>query len=154
MTRTSARRAGLLGLALTILGTASPRTQELRTITASTQSHPSTILTMCGQSIRLPSSVPQPLPPSTSGPVVYQLGLCFEPEGYRSRFAPEKYTHDIHLKASRPSQGQWILYDEAVEKVIFEDFQRLWKSNALANLSIDIRDFQFFEWCHWQARDL
>ena len=27
--------------------------------------------------------------------------------------------------------------------MILEDYQRLWNNNELANLSIDIRDFQF-----------
>jgi hypothetical protein len=31
----------------------------------------------------------------------------------------------------------------SVEKVILDDYQRLWNNNALANLSIEIRDFQF-----------
>jgi hypothetical protein len=47
------------------------------------------------------------------------------------------------LKPSRPSQGQWTPYDSAAEQMILEDFQRLWTHFALADLSIDIRDFQF-----------
>jgi hypothetical protein len=47
------------------------------------------------------------------------------------------------LKPSRPSQGQWTLYDSVAEQMILEDFQRLWNHFALAELSIDIRDFQF-----------
>ena len=31
----------------------------------------------------------------------------------------------------------------AVDRAIFEDYQRLWNNNALADLSIDIRDFAF-----------
>jgi hypothetical protein len=34
-------------------------------------------------------------------------------------------------------------YDHAPWKVILEDCQRLWNNNALANLSIEIRDFLF-----------
>jgi hypothetical protein len=47
------------------------------------------------------------------------------------------------LKPSRPSQGFWTPYDSAAEQVILEDFQRLWNNLPLADLSIDIRDFQF-----------
>jgi hypothetical protein len=83
------------------------------------------------------------LPPSTSGPVVFLLSLCFEPQGAQSRFPPEHYTHDIHLNLSSPSQGRWIPYDAATEKVILEDYQRIWSNNALANLSIEVRDFLF-----------
>jgi len=137
----------LLCLALTICGTAGLRAQVLRTLTANTQGQPETVLSACGNKMRLPSSLPgfprAPLPPSASGPVVYIMALCFEPQGYQSRFPPEHYTRDIHLPRSAPSRGLWIPYDAAVEKVILEDYQRLWNSNELANLSIEIRDFQF-----------
>jgi hypothetical protein len=134
-----ARLVGLLCLALTILWTASLQAQVLRTLTANVEGQPATPLSMCGQAIRQPQS----LPPSSSGPVVYLIGLCFEPQGYRPRFPPEIYTHDIHLRTSSPTEALWIPYDAAVEKVIFEDYQRLWNSNAFANLSIEIRDFPF-----------
>ena len=146
MPRVLTRRVGLWGLVLTILGTASLRAQVLRTLTANPQGQPATVLSMCGNQMRLPSSVPgfpRALPSSASGPVVYLMGLCFEPQGYQSRFPPEHYTRDIHLPRSAPSRGLWIPYDAAVEKVILEDYQRLWNNNALANLSIEIRDFQF-----------
>jgi hypothetical protein len=136
------RRIGLSCLAWTILWTTSPRAQALRTLTANAQEQPATGLSMCGQARpRLPSSIPQALPPS--GPVVYLLSLCFEPQGSQSRFPPEHYLRDIRLKPSRPSLAEWTPYDAAVENVILEDYQRIWKNNALANLSIDIRDFKF-----------
>ena len=138
---------GLLCLALTILGTSHLQAQVLRTLTANTQGQPPvTVLSPCGNEMRLPSSIPgftQALPPSTSGPVVYVMSLCFEPKGYQSRFPPEHYVRDIHLPRSAPSRGLWIPYDATIEKVILEDYQRLWNNNDLANLSIDIRDFQF-----------
>ena len=146
MTRVLTRRVGLLGLALTILGTATLRAQVLRTLTADTQQEPAIVLSPCGSEIRLPLSIPgfpQALPPSTSGPVVYVMSLCFEPQGSQSRFPPEHYVRDIQLPRSAPSRGVWIPYDATVEKVILEDYQRLWNNNALADLSIEIRDFQF-----------
>jgi hypothetical protein len=138
------RRFGLLGFVLTTLWTASPRAQALRRLTGNTQEQPATGLSMCGQAMpRLPSSIPQAIPPSPSGPVVYLISLCFEPESSQSRFPPEHYLGDIRLKPSRPSQGLWIPYDAAVEKVIFEDYQRIWNNNALDNLSIELRDYLF-----------
>jgi hypothetical protein len=83
------------------------------------------------------------LPPPTSGPVVYLISPCFERQGGRSRLQPETYLREIHLKPSRPSQGEWTPYDSGAEQIILEDFQRLWNHFALADLSIDIRDFQF-----------
>jgi hypothetical protein len=140
-----ARLIGPLCLALTIIGTANLRAQVLRTLTANTQGQTTaTLLSPCGNEMLLPSSIPgfpQALPPSTSGPVVYVMSLCFEPQGYQSRFPPEHYVRDIHLPRSAPSRGLWIPYDATVEKVILEDYQRLWTNNDLVNLSIDIRDF-------------
>ena len=34
-------------------------------------------------------------------------------------------------------------YDDATEKVILDDFKRLWGTNFLDNLSIDVRDYTF-----------
>jgi hypothetical protein len=121
MARTSARCARLLGLALSVLGTANPRTQALRTVTASAQSQPVAASSIYGVAAPLPRA----LPPSTSGPVVYLISPCFERQGGRSRLEPETYLREIHLKPSRPSQGLWTPYDSAAEQVILEDFQRL-----------------------------
>jgi hypothetical protein len=139
MVRTLPRRVGPLCLALTILGTVSPRGQELRTVTASTQSQPVAASSICGM------TAPQPgaLPPSKSGPVVYLIAPCFARQGRRSRVQPETYLREIHLRPSRPSQALWTPYDSAAEQVILEDFQRLWNHFPLADLSIDIRDFAF-----------
>jgi len=139
MARTLARRVGLLLLALTIFGTVSPRAQALRTVTASTQGRRAAASSICGIAAPLPGA----LPPSTSGPVVYLISPCFERQGRRSRLPPETYLREIHLKASRPSQGLWTPYDSAAEQVILEDVQRLWNHLPLADLSIDIRDFAF-----------
>ena len=56
---------------------------------------------------------------------------------------PPTYLYYIQLKASQPSQGIWVPYDEATEKVILEDFRRLWNTNFLDNLSIDVKDYTF-----------
>jgi hypothetical protein len=135
MASTLIHRLGLFCLAPTILLSASLQAQALKTLTANAQERPATA---CGPGPFQPAT----LPPSTSGPVVYLIALCFEPQGYRSPF-PEKYLQDIHLKPSSPSRGMWTPYDAAAEKAIFEDYQRIWNNNALANLSIDIRDLRF-----------
>ena len=139
MARTLARRVGPLLLALTILGTVSPRAQALRTVTASTQSQRTAASSIC----RIAAPLPRLLPPSTSGPVVYLISPCFERQSRQSRLVPETYLREIHLKPSRPSQGLWTPYDSTAEQVILEDFQRLWNHFPLADLSIDIRDFAF-----------
>jgi hypothetical protein len=139
MARMLSRRIGLFCLTLAMLGTARPHAQTLRTLTARAQGQPVTALTVCGVAV----PPPRALPSSTSGPVVYLISPCFERQGGRSRLQPETYLREIHLTPSRPSQGQWTPYDSAAEQIILEDFQRLWKNFALADLSIDIRDFQF-----------
>jgi hypothetical protein len=139
MARTVARHLGLLCLALTTLATAYPGAQALRTVTSSTQGQPVTALSICGAAILRPGA----LPPPTSGPVVYLISPCFERQGGRPRLQPETYLREIRLKPSRPSQGLWTPYDSAAEHVILEDFQRLWSNLPLADLSIEIRDFQF-----------
>jgi hypothetical protein len=70
------------------------------------------------------------------------ISPCFERQGGRPRLQPETYLREIQLIPSHPSQGLWT-YDSAAERVILEDFQRLWNNLALADLSIGIRDFQF-----------
>ena len=140
MTRVLTRRVGWWGLALVILGAASLRSQALRELTASGQGQPDdTSAIVCGQQLPRPAA----LPAAVSGPVVYVIGLCFDPQGYQSRFPPEHYLSDIHLKPSALLRGLWTPYDAAAEKVILEDYQRLWNNNDLANLSIEVRDFQF-----------
>ncbi len=101
-----------------------------------------TWLSVCGKDQPVPATAPA-LPPSKSAPVVWMIGLCFEPEGSKPRFEPEHYLHDIQLKPSLPSQARWTPYDDAAKKEMSEDYQRLWNNNALTDLSIEVRDFLF-----------
>jgi hypothetical protein len=50
---------------------------------------------------------------------------------------------DIKLKVSQPSLGEWVPYDAMTERLILEDFHRLWSGHQLATLAIDIRDYRF-----------
>ncbi|HEY3381838.1 MAG TPA: outer membrane protein assembly factor BamA [Vicinamibacterales bacterium] len=93
----------------------------------------------CGREIGPPSS----LPPSGSGPVVYLLGACFPDQGGVSVIEPETYLYYIQLKPSRPSTGQWTAWNEQTEKTVFDDFKRLWGTNFLDNLSIEVTDYPF-----------
>src|SRR5262245_29528822 len=93
----------------------------------------------CGQAVPAPSA----LPPANSGPVGYLFGPCFEAQGGESVIEPETYLYYIQLKPSQPSQGNWTTYDETTEKTILEDFHRLWNTNFLDNLSIDVSDYTF-----------
>jgi len=139
MTRFVIRRLVLSSVALALLWTANPGAQALRTVTTGTQGQTVTARTICGQTV----PTPRASPPSTSGPVVYLIAPCFPRQGGRSRLPPETYLRDIRLKPSQPSRELWTPYDAAAEQAVLDDFQRLWKNNALTDLSIEIRDFRF-----------
>jgi hypothetical protein len=144
-TRLAFAGAGLIGL---LAGTgaaivfalplqASQSGPKLWTLTATAQQPPSS--TICG----VPVPVPSKLPPSTIGPVVYAISPCFERQANQSRVPIQTYISDIQLKPSRPSTGVWTPYDAEAERVIFQDFQRLWHNHELADLSIEVRDYMF-----------
>ena len=95
--------------------------------------------TICGQQI----PPPRALPPEGSGPVVYLIAPCFEAQENTSLVDIQTYLYYIQLKASRPSEGAWIPYNEDAENTIRDDFKRLWGTNFLDNLSIDVEDYTF-----------
>src|SRR5947208_6870211 len=99
---------------------------------------PATI-TVCGQQV----APPRAAPPANSGPVVLFIAPCFEAQGGTSLIDYQTYLYYIQLKASQPSQGVWVPYTDAAEKTILEDFRRLWGTNFLDNLWIDVRDYTF-----------
>jgi hypothetical protein len=110
--------------------------QTLRTLTASDQAQRVESTTICRNEI-LP---PRVLPPATGGAIVYLFALCFDGP---SKVEPETYLKDVQLRPSQPTQGAWVYYDPAAERLIFEDFQRLRANHALDNISIDVRDYRF-----------
>jgi outer membrane protein insertion porin family len=96
-------------------------------------------VTQCGQ----PVPAPRALPPAGSGPVVYTIAPCFQAQGGQSVIEPQTYLYYIQLKPSRPSEGVWVPYNDETEKTILEDFHRLWNTNFLDNLWIDVEDYHF-----------
>jgi outer membrane protein insertion porin family len=95
-------------------------------------------VTVCGT-----PTAPRAQPPAGSGPVVLFIAPCFEAQGNASVIEPQTYLYYIQLKQSQPSQGLWIPYDETSEKMIVDDFHRLWNTNFLDNLWIDATDYKF-----------
>ncbi|MEQ1910793.1 MAG: BamA/TamA family outer membrane protein [Vicinamibacterales bacterium] len=95
--------------------------------------------TICGQ----PVPAPRALPPAGSGPVLYLIAPCFEAQDNQSLVDLQTYLYYIQAKASQPSQGIWIPYNEDAENSIREDFKRLWATNFLDNLSISVDDYTF-----------
>ncbi len=65
----------------------------------------------------------------------------FEPVN-ESLIEPQTYLYYIQSKdlISRPSAGVWRPYSEETERVLREDFKRLWATNFLDNLWIEVKD--------------
>ena len=93
---------------------------------------------VCGQQI-----APRAQPVAGSGPVVLFIAPCFEAQGNASVIEAQTYLYYIQQKFSAPSQNQWVLYDDTSEKTIQDDFHRLWNTNFLDNLWIDVSDYTF-----------
>jgi outer membrane protein insertion porin family len=130
------KRFGIFAAVALWLGAPAVRAQEAPAAPGQTASNPQLI---CGQSI----PPPRGLPPEGSGPVVYLISLCFEAQGGTSLIEPQTYLYYIQQKYSQPSQGTWVAWDGTSEKTIQEDFHRLWNTNFLDNLWIDVKDYRF-----------
>jgi outer membrane protein insertion porin family len=126
-------RALVTGLVLAAASVASAQTP-----TASAQT-PTTTPTICG----VPVPPPANLPPAGSGPVIYQMAPCFQAQGNVSTVEPATYLYYIQTRPSQPSQNLWVPYDEEAEARLREDFKRLWATNFLTDLSIDVSDYTF-----------
>jgi outer membrane protein insertion porin family len=95
--------------------------------------------TLCGQ----PVPAPAQLPPTGAGPVIYALGLCFAAQGNHSAVEPETYLYYLRLRPSRPSQREWVAFDDSARETIKEDFRRLWATGFLDDLKIEATDYTF-----------
>ena len=98
-----------------------------------------TAATLCN----LPVPPPRALPPAGSGPVVFQIAPCFLKQGGAPLVEAETYLYYIQLRPSLPSQNVWVPYDEKAEQTILEDFKRLWATNFLDDLAIEVTDYVF-----------
>ena len=86
-----------------------------------------------------PAAAPVRQPAAGSGPVVRSIELRFHPVN-ESLIEPQTYLYYIQAQASRPSDGVWVPYTDASEKVVLDDFKRLWATNFLDNLWIEVND--------------
>ncbi|MBI4263598.1 MAG: outer membrane protein assembly factor BamA [Acidobacteria bacterium] len=81
-----------------------------------------------------------PLPPPDSPPLVRVIELRFPAQGNRSVIDPQTYLYYMHTQPSRPSQDAWVPYDE---QDVRDDFQRLWATGFLDDLTIDVQDVPY-----------
>jgi len=95
-------------------------------------------VTVCGQQAQ-----PRAMPSAGSAPVVLFIAPCFEAQGNASVVEPQTYISYIKLQASRPSENVWVPYNDAAEKLIVDDFRRLWGTGFLDNLWVDVSDYKF-----------
>ena len=96
-------------------------------------------LTVCGSSV----GAPRAQPPAGTGPVVLFIAPCFQAQGNVSLVDIQTYLYYIQLKPSRPSESVWVPFDDAAQRTIAEDFQRLWGTKFLDNISIETEDYTF-----------
>ncbi|MEO8681799.1 MAG: outer membrane protein assembly factor BamA [Vicinamibacterales bacterium] len=85
------------------------------------------------------AQAPAILPPAGSETVVRSIELRFHPVN-ESLVEPQTYLYYIQTQASRPRDGVWVPYTDASEKILLEDFKRLWATNFLDNLWIETLD--------------
>ncbi|MGH9174078.1 MAG: hypothetical protein ACRD1H_06955, partial [Vicinamibacterales bacterium] len=79
------------------------------------------------------------LPPAGSGPLVRIVELRFEPVN-ESLIEPQTYLYYIQTRSSRPTDGVWAPFTEETERSLLDDFKRLWATNFLDNLRIEVLD--------------
>ena len=82
------------------------------------------------------------LPPPDSPPLFTTIELRFPNQGNVSSVEGQTYLYYMEIDdyVSLPSQGRWTPFDETVERVLIEDFKRLWATEFLTDLSIEIID--------------
>jgi outer membrane protein insertion porin family len=71
------------------------------------------------------------------------MGVCFPTQGNVSGVEPETYLYYIQLRPSLPSQSRWIAYDDDAQDTMRADFKRLWATNFLEDLRIEVDDYVF-----------
>jgi outer membrane protein insertion porin family len=75
--------------------------------------------------------------------VLYTIAPCFQRQGGSSVVEPQTYLYYIQTRPSRPSAGAWVRWNEDTEKSVLEDFKRLWATNFLDDLAIEVTDYRF-----------
>jgi outer membrane protein insertion porin family len=113
--------------AFAALGEAAGKTQALAPVT------------VCGLTVPAPAKEPPP----GANPVLLSMLLCFDKQGGASVIAPETYLYYIQLKPSEPSRDRWVAYTDDTERIVLEDFRRLWATNFLDDLSVEVQDYRF-----------
>jgi outer membrane protein insertion porin family len=94
---------------------------------------------VCGQQVPAPATPP----PAGSGPIFYGYVLCFEKQGGSPVIDAQTYVYYIQARPSSSRDNRWITYDEALEETLVGDFRRLWSTNFLDDLAVEVRDVRY-----------
>ena len=88
---------------------------------------------------------PAALPPPDSPTLLNLVTLQFPTQGNVSSVEGQTYLYymDIDEHLTVPSQGVWTPFDETLEQMLLDDFQSLWATGFLNDLSIEITDAPF-----------
>jgi outer membrane protein insertion porin family len=125
-----------------VLAAVEARAQTPPASSAQTAAAPVSLpVTMCNLQVPAPAK----LPPAGTGPYTYIIMPCFEKQGGVPVVDAQTYLYYMELvnRRSRPSENIWIPYNEDTEQAIVADFKRLWATNFLDDLSIEVRDVRF-----------
>jgi outer membrane protein insertion porin family len=79
-------------------------------------------------------------PPAGSGPIFRTLEIRFPRQGNASVVEAATYLYYIQTRPSRPAEDVWVAYDEAA---ILADFRRLWATNFLDDLWVEVEDVPY-----------
>lgn len=79
-------------------------------------------------------------PPADSGAVLRAVELCLPTQGNISSIESETYLYYIRTRGSRPTQNAWVPWNEEAEEQLRDDFRRLWATNFLDDLAIEVID--------------
>ena len=90
-----------------------------------------------------PVAAPAALPPAGRRRSSGFSQPCFNSQGGVLDVENETYLYYIQLRPSQPSQKTFVWYDEATEQTMLADFKRLWATNFLDDLSIEVTDHTF-----------
>ena len=124
--------------ALTVAATAQAQVNPVQQLPTAGEPRPLPA-TICNQQVPEPAR----LPPITAGPVLTAVMLCFEKQGGSPVVEANTYLYYMQAKGSRPSLNEWIKYDDSAQQVALSDFKRLWATNFLDDLSIEVRDVKY-----------
>ena len=81
-------------------------------------------------------------PPADSGPLVCIMELRFHPVN-ESLIEAQTYLYYIQTQSSRPSDKVWVPFTEDTEQTLLGDFKRLWGTNFLDDLKVEVLDASY-----------